>query len=170
MKYSEQDIVQRYDAPEDEVKSIERSVRHDYELSEPNSQRALDEAEKDNLEVVFPTPFQLQIDIDSNRAYEVYLAMRPLLEKYYGIYHEKTMYSRSGAPKRHITVDLYRTIGEQERILLQVLMGSDRVREFLGLIQFNNGDPHPVLFLEKKPEVNNAGPTVSEGSGDGNTL
>ena len=137
----------------DEVRSITASVAHDYDLDEPNSQRTIEEAEANNLVVVFPTAHQLQIDIDSNRAFDVYFAMKPLLEKYYGVRKQTIAYSRSGAPKRHITVELFRTVSNEERILLQVLMGSDRVREFLGLIQLNQGDPHPVLFLEKKPEV-----------------
>jgi hypothetical protein len=41
-------------------------------------------------------------------------------------------------------------------------MGSDRVREFLGLIQLNNGDPHPVLFLEAK-EVKEQPSRIVEG-------
>jgi len=149
----------------DEVAAITRSVQHDYDLDEPNSDRAIKEAEDNNLEVIFPAENQLLIDIDSDRAFDVYIAMKPLLEKYYGIREEKVAYSRSGTPKRHITVDLFRTITNEERITLQVMMGSDRVREFLGLIQLGNGDPHPVLFLEKKPEVTNAGSTVSDGSG-----
>jgi len=29
-------------------------------------------------------------------------------------------------------------------------LGSDRVREVLGFVQIQNGDPHPTLFLEAK--------------------
>lgn len=168
--------LERADAPEDEVKAIERSVAHDYELDEPNSARALQEAEENNLQVVFPGEDELLIDIDSNRALDVYHAMKPLLERYYGVKDEEITVSRSGLPKRHITVKLFRTLGIEERILLQVLMGSDRVREFLSLVQANNADPHPTLFLEKKPEVptvveekTDAGSTLPSVSGTGDT-
>jgi hypothetical protein len=161
----------RKDAPDDEVAAIKRSVEHDYELHAPNSARALREAREDNLDVVFPTDYQLQIDLDSDRAFDVYLAMRPLLEKYYHVREEKIRYSRSGAPKRHATINLNTAVSQGERLLLQVLMGSDRVREFLGLIQFNQGDPHPVLFLEaKQPEVPNAGSTLPDASGASNPI
>ena len=43
----------------------------DYMLhTEPNSQRAIDEAERLGMDVVFPQPNQLQLDIDSDEAYE----------------------------------------------------------------------------------------------------
>jgi len=58
-------------------------------------------------------------------------------------------YSRSGAPKRHVTVTLDQPIDNYQRVALQAIMGSDRVREFLSYVQHRNGDQHPILFIEK---------------------
>ncbi len=136
---------------DDELLRIHDSMMDDYELrSAPNSARALREAEDNDLLVVYPEPNQLQIDIDSDHAFSIFLEMKPLLEKYYGIHDCEIHFSRSGAPKRHITVTLTQPMSNYERIALQVACGSDRVREMLGLIQEKMTDPHPTLFLEKK--------------------
>ena len=134
-----------------ELERIHESMMKDYELqSAPNSARAIREAAEDDLDIVYPEDNQLQIDIDSDHALSIFFEMKQLLEKYYGVKDCKMAYSRSGAPKRHITVTLDRAMSNYERIALQVACGSDRVREMLGLIQEKMGDPHPTLFLEKK--------------------
>ena len=33
---------------------------------------------------------------------------------------------------------------------LQVIMGSDRIREVLGAVRVSRGEEHPTLFLEKQ--------------------
>jgi hypothetical protein len=43
--------------------------------------------------------------------------------------------SRSGLPKRHITVTLVDPVSQIERLALQAMLGSDRVRELLGYVQ-----------------------------------
>jgi len=133
-----------------ELASIRRGVNKDYELDNPNSARALKEAETDNLDVVFPAANELQIDIDSDHAYAIYQEMYPLIDKYYFVSQVKETPSRSGGEKRHITVILGRDVSVYERIALQIALGSDRVREYLSVVQAMQNDPHPTLFLEKK--------------------
>ena len=65
------------------------------------------------------------------------------------MYKRQILPSRSGLPKRHITVTLDQPITNYQRLALQVMLGSDRVREFLGYIQEKQGDPTPILFIEK---------------------
>lgn len=121
----------------------------EYEYA-PNSQRAIDEAALLGMDVVFPAANQLQIDIDSDEAYERYLRVHPLLYQHLGVVDGEEHPSKSGGEKRHITLTLKKDITDTERILLQACLGSDPVREFLGYIQVLTGDPHPVLFLEKR--------------------
>ena len=135
-----------------ELDSIHKGIVKDYKLSVPNSSRALKEAEEDNLLVVFPKDNELQIDIDTERAFSIYLAMRPIVEKYFGVKKETIAPSRSGLPKRHITLELCDRLTNYQRIALQLALGSDRVREMLGIVQEYKQDPHPTLFLEKKPQ------------------
>jgi hypothetical protein len=135
----------------DDLASLHHGMVKDYELGDPNSARALHEAEENNLIVVFPSESELQLDLDTEHAFNIYLALKPIIEKYYGIKGEKVAPSRSGLPKRHVTVTLYTRLTSYERIALQAILGSDRVRELLSAIQEMQGDQHPTLFLENRP-------------------
>jgi hypothetical protein len=120
------------------------------EFIAPNSERAIHEASLLGLDVVFPAADELQIDIDNSADYEVFLEHVSILERHYGTQLEhKETHSRSGGECKHITVKLYHNISNTERILLQAVLGSDRKREILSLLQEWNGDAHPTLFLEK---------------------
>lgn len=134
---------------EDELVAIHDSIVSNYDLGEPNSRRAVREAEESGLTVVYPEDNQLQIDINSDRAFSIFIEMKHLLEKYFIVRDVVILPSRSGLPKRHITVTLDQPINDYQRIALQSIMGSDRVREFLSYVQHRNGDQHPILFLEK---------------------
>ena len=118
----------------------------------PNSQRAIDEALQFGLSVVFPKDNELQLDIDNEHSFQLYMKQADILKKYIGVEGYKVEPSRSGLPKLHITITLSRTVSTLERLALQAMMGSDRVRELLGFVQYLNNDPHPVLFLEKGPK------------------
>lgn len=121
---------------------------------QPNSQNAINRAALQNLTVVFPTPFHLFIDIDTELSYQMFIRQFQMFKKFV----DNDAYfieapSKSGLPKRHITVFLSNPVrDEEQRILFQALLGSDRVREMLGYVQASNGDPHPTLFLEAKPK------------------
>ncbi len=125
---------------------------------QPNSQRAIEEALINNLLVVYPAEDELQIDIDNEHSYLVYVKQMDIMKKYLGAIETKVEASRSGLPKRHITVKLNHSVTMLERIALQACLGSDRVRELLSLVQYQNGDPHPVLFLEKGQDALPASP------------
>ena len=136
---------------DEEILKIRAGVNHDYEVHRnPNSARAIREAEDNDLDVVYPTAYQLQLDIDTERAMQIFYELKPVLDKYYGIVGCVIEDSRSGFPKRHVTLTLRGTVTNMERIALQACLGSDRVRELLGVIQERAGDPHPTLFLEKR--------------------
>lgn len=140
--------------PTGELAGLTKAIEQDYEAlttyAHPNSQRALDEAQKDNLNVVFPMANQLQIDIDNEHSYAVYQKMFEIIDRHYGVRSTSDKPSRSGLPKRHITLTLNQNVTNMERIALQACMGSDRVREILSVVQEASGDPHATLFLEKK--------------------
>jgi hypothetical protein len=135
-----------------ELTKIHEGVLRDYKLGSPNSARALREAADYDLDVVFPTDCELQLDIDDDRAFYIFQELKPIVDRYYAIFDEKVTPSRSGLPKRHVTLKLGRKVTPLERIALQTCLGSDRVRELLGVIQVLFQDPHPTLFLEKKAE------------------
>lgn len=115
-----------------------------------SSETAYREAADDNLEVVLPEPYDLFIDIDDEDAYKRFdKAMDCIINHFNGQVIKNTP-SRSGLPKRHIVVRLDRHVTDAERIALQAALGSDPVREILGIVRVQHKDPHPTLFLENK--------------------
>jgi hypothetical protein len=121
----------------------------------PNSQRAVDLAAREGLDVKYPAANELFIDIDNEHSYMMYQKQMDIMRKYVGASSDLVTPSRHGLPGRHIVVTLQRDITEVERIALQACLGSDRVRELLGFIQNHNNDPHPTLFLEAKEPAQN---------------
>jgi hypothetical protein len=117
----------------------------------PNSKRAEDLAAKENLTVVYPGDDEVLIDIDNDHSFQVYLKHRDVIAKHLGILSENVQPSRNKKEGLHVTLKMKSPVTELERIAIQACLGSDRMREVLGFIQYKNGDPHPTLFLEKKP-------------------
>lgn len=60
--------------------------------------------------------------------------------------------SRSGR-NHHVTVKLLTPMPVQNRILLQALLGSDIKREALSFAGLINGQPNPVVFFERTPDL-----------------
>ena len=116
----------------------------------PNSKRAEDLAVKENLTVVYPGDDEVLIDIDNEHSFQVYMKHMQVISKHLGILSENVQPSRNKKEGRHVTLRMKSPVTELERIAIQACLGSDRMRETLGFIQYKNGDPHPTLFLEKK--------------------
>ena len=89
--------------------------------------------------IVFPKPNELQIDIDSEDAYQTYLRRIVAFKAYYYNCSEIITPSKSGLPKRHITITVegYRikykgikTFSNLERVAWQAILGSDQQENF----------------------------------------
>ena len=117
--------------------------------TQPTTKTAIDRAEKEGLEVVYPGPKQLQIDVDRPDQFKTFLEHLAILTKYLDVKEMKCTESKTPG-HRHITLTCGRFISVPERICLQALLGSDLKREVLGFIMMKNGEPKPTLFLEKK--------------------
>lgn len=131
----------------------------------PNSNRALERAAVEGLEVVYPEPNQLFVDIDNEHSYRLYLNQTGILQKFVGIFAVKENPSKSSTPdsryKLHITLTFDSvTFTTLERLALQAMLGSDRVREILGYVEYKGNDPTPVLFLEKTAPKQLSSPSV----------
>jgi len=114
------------------------------------SQSAYEKAEKHGLQVVLPTNHQLFIDIDGEEAYAVFVKNYPQFCHWYEVTEKVETPSKSGLPKKHIYITLKEKVTDNERLVLQAFLGSDLVREFLGMMRINANDSHVTLFLEKK--------------------
>ena len=116
-----------------------------------DSTTAIAQAKKAGLDVVFPKPNELQIDIDDDDSLKAFARTCSVVDQYWGIKSETKAPSKSGKPGRfHITIALGREVNGTERIALQSALGSDRMREVLSLIRLLEKDPYPTLFIERK--------------------
>lgn len=117
------------------------------------SAAAFEQAGREGKVVKLPEPNELFIDIDSEADYLFFLEQLARIQQFDFAFISSDTPSSSGLPKRHIVVDLPFDLTTVQRIAWQAALGSDRVREILGLVRANIGDPYPTLFLEKKPEA-----------------
>ena len=117
------------------------------------------EAEKVGCVVVYPESNQLQIDLDSEEAFVQY-------EKRLKELYQRTSYpayqlacdpvvtpSKSGHPHRHITLTFANNVfTEWERIGMQMMLGSDPVRETLNALRLASGVEKPCRLFEPKEQ------------------
>ena len=113
-----------------------------------DSNEAIVKARQNGWEVVYPKENQLQIDIDDAGHYQQFQEFLKHVAKHWGPIQVEEHWSKSGAPKRHITVTLGEDVDEKTWIALQASMGSDWRRELFGMIRVKTGDPHPSLLFE----------------------
>lgn len=125
-----------------------------YDFDNIKSDRAFADAKILGYTVVLPEPNQLQIDIDNEQARTVYSKNIDRFQAHIADLQGEAQEapSKSGKPgKSHITLTLnLDRINPENRILYQLMLGSDPVREFLSYIRWINGDSAPTLFYEKK--------------------
>lgn len=142
--------------PEESEMEIKQSIPKDeasYDFETIKSERAFDQARTLGQTVVLPKPNELQLDIDTVEAWGNYNRNFEKFDTHIiPIDEVKVEPSRSGEEgKYHVTLTLAEDISAKNRILYQLLLGSDPVREMLSLIRYVNEDPHPTLFIEKAP-------------------
>lgn len=135
-----------------EIKSHGNTTPAEYDFETIKSSKAFLEADSKNCVVVLPAPNQLFIDIDDEAGARAYCRNIGKFEQHVAKVVEYTFKpSKSGARWNfHYVLTLADEFKPLERILFQVLLGSDRTRETLSYIRYLNGDPHPTLFFEKK--------------------
>jgi hypothetical protein len=111
--------------------------------------------EAEGYRVVFPADNELQVDIDSDEQYAAFNKSWPIFcrdTQHYALEFpgKRETPSRSGLPRRHITVTLPFEVTPEQRIAWQAALGSDPVRELLSMLRLQRGDEHPTLFVEAK--------------------
>lgn len=112
-------------------------------------------AREKNLDIVYPAPDELFLDIDDHGGLMQFYSALPIVGKSCGLVGLTMRPSPSGKDGRfHIVVKLGRNVKDSyERIMLQALMGSDRLHETLSWLRARRSEPNPTLFFEKKPEL-----------------
>lgn len=98
----------------------------------------------------------MQIDIDTEEQYTIFVEMSACLIRNWQAISPAPQptveehLSRSGYPRRHITVTLPFNVEPWQRVAFQAAMGSDPFRELLSCVRLLRGDDKPTLFVEKK--------------------
>jgi hypothetical protein len=120
----------------------------------PPTEYALDrthaykEAERHGLDVVEADDYTLQLDMDRDEAFQMFIDF-DLGRLISFLYVERVWWTESRGGNKHVYIRLTAPRTLPERIALQASLGSDPVREFLNLMRYNNGSEKPVLFFEK---------------------
>lgn len=140
------DLLDYFEGRAQQVKETDEG----YDMNEAREAYIL-RVELEGKRVVLPKDNQLQIDIDSEEHYAVFLRSAEVLLRNWldgpDIQVEDHP-SSSGHPRRHITLTLPFTVEPWQRIALQAALGSDPVRELLSATRLLKGDIHPTLFVE----------------------
>lgn len=117
---------------------------------------ALKQAADRNCTIEHADDKTLQLDLDSEAAYEVYLKQVVRLRELELLPVDVTLdefasVRRSRSGNRHVIIKLFRPLPAEERIMLQALLGSDPVREALSLARVRAGNLFPILLFVPKP-------------------
>lgn len=123
-----------------------------YDFSTIKSELAYKYAAQHNLDVILPQPNELFLDLDSAAHWAAYAFNLPKFALHIaGQLNEKVTASKSGDEnRRHVVLTLDKDVTPLERIMFQLMLGSDSKRELLSYIRFINDDPNPTLFYEKR--------------------
>lgn len=109
------------------------------------------EAERKGLVAFFPLPNEVMVDLDEvysvfdkedEQTARVLTAMQTN-----GYILKSSLRTTSKSGKQHIYYRFNRELDRMERLLIQAALGSDRVREFLGMVRATSGaDEDTALF------------------------
>ncbi len=115
---------------------------------------AQQKAAERGLDVRFPKPNELFVDIDSNRDFARFKTLVEMLGRVESVRQWIETPSASGGQHRHVVVTLGRSVTEFERIAFQAMLGSDLKREALSYERLRTGScPYPTMFFEPKEGV-----------------
>lgn len=105
-----------------------------------------------NLDIKYPAPNELFVDIDNARDFARFRTLIEMFDRMEGVARWVDTPSASGGQHRHIVVTLTRNVSQFERIAFQAMLGSDLKRELLSYERHKTGShPNPTMFFEPKP-------------------
>lgn len=93
------------------------------------------------------TPTQLLLDLDTEHQKAQYAWMLPYLTRYLHVTVDRVTPGRTGKGQ-HVYLTLPHPLSDVERLLLQAILGSDPMREWLGLLRVWGGAKDPIQLFE----------------------
>jgi hypothetical protein len=128
---------------DEEIRKFEK-VAYDFDVDADKV------AKEKGLKVVLPEDNQLQIDLDTEEAFDEFNRRLDWFEFEKGAYTAESHFSNSGKPHRHITLTFKNVkFEEYQRIALQAALGSDIIREYLNCKRLWKGCKNPTRLFEK---------------------
>ena len=109
-------------------------------------------AESRGLEVVHSTEDALLLDLDTGAQQDQFMVMlgrAKNIEGLKGLFEKERWVSKSGRGI-HVVVQLPHSFSVTERLLLQACLGSDPMRELLGMFLERHGEANPIMLFKPK--------------------
>lgn len=120
-----------------------------------SSQNLIDAAQGLECEIFYPSDAQLTLDLDNEKDFQYFMKQYSRWKYYFGFASYEILKSRHG--NKHVIIALKNPITDiKERLLLQALLGSDRIREALSFLRIKRNDPHPSILLRPKITLENS--------------
>ncbi len=94
----------------------------------------------------------LQLDMDTEHQQAQYAWMLPYVRRFMHVEIDRVTEGRTGKGK-HVYLTLAHPLTDIERIALQVILGSDPMREWLGLLRCWGGVRDPIQLFEKESDA-----------------
>jgi hypothetical protein len=110
--------------------------------------------EAQGLQLVEPEPNEIQIDLDTDEDYQEFIHRKEKLESMTGLsFPMEVNPSKSGLPKRHVTITAIGAMDDWQRVAMQMAFNSDPMREFLTVVRLLQGEQRPILFFERRVKL-----------------
>jgi hypothetical protein len=120
-------------------------------LTPEDVERTIKDQTSQGVEVVQSASNLLLLDLDNIDSYERYKAVRSKVFEYWEPRKIEEWESKSG--NRHVKITLGSELPPETRCALQAAMGSDGIREVLGLVRLMAGCKEPFLLFKPKQEI-----------------
>jgi hypothetical protein len=118
------------------------------EITEEEMQQTIINKQSEGYTVYRDTPRTLLLDLDSKEAIETYKRTLPVVSEVYEITVLDKWFSKNGNVHVHLQLD--RALPTKERLGLQAMLGSDQMKEALGLRRYAYGIKFPSLLFKPK--------------------
>jgi hypothetical protein len=128
------------------------SDRDSVDYGDIGSDIVISAAEAMDCEVFYPDEVTLTLDIDTDKDFRFFIDQFFRLRAVFGLIEYQVLKSRHG--NRHVLVTMKEPRSMSDRLLLQAVLGSDRIREALSLLRLQREDPHSSILLRPR-EVSN---------------
>lgn len=114
-----------------------------------NNEEAILQAKADGFSVIRTAPNLLLLDLDSEEAYQHYLRMIVRVREFMTVTKVGAWRSKSGN-RRHVALQVDRSLPVGQRMLLQAILGSDLYRELYDLQRVWAKEKDPIVLFKPR--------------------